>query len=57
MFGINFYQCEKEKTCSAWPKFDLPAFEVSTVKSVIQRAALIGKLKSFDLHEIQLELF
>ena len=45
MLGFDLSECEKGKACSTYPKFDLSDFDLSVVKLVIQRAALVGKLK------------
>ena len=40
LVGFDLSECEKGKTCSTSPKFGL-----SIVNFVIQKAALVGKLK------------
>ena len=45
MLGFDLSEWKKGKTCSTWLKFDLSVFDLSVVKLVIQKAALVGKLK------------
>ena len=43
--GFDLSEWESGKKCSNSMKFDLSDFDFSAVKLVIQRAALVGKLK------------
>ena len=45
MLGFDLSECEKGRTCWTQPKFDLFIFDLSFVKSVIQSATLVKKLK------------
>ena len=49
LLGFDLSKCEKGKTCSTWPKFDLSIFGLCVVNLVMQRAASLGKLKKLQL--------
>ena len=53
MLGFDLSEWEHGKISSTWLKFDLYIFDSFVVKTVTQRAALIGKLKNkIDLREV-----
>ena len=57
MLGFDLPEWENGKMCSNWLKFNLSVFDLSVVKLVIQRTALVGKQKRFDLCILDLSIF